>query len=146
MKEKIRYFNIVQIVGNILLLISLIVMLITRSDFSFGLYWLSVPISLLGNVYFIGKWSKRGVNVDNKKSKEVARSLDDITSAFMVFYGLVYLGIIFAMEYCVKAMATNIYVALGFYLLTLVFELFIYVAVDKAYKDTKELISKTIKK
>lgn len=146
MKEKVKYFNIVQIVGNILLLASLIAVVITKSDYSFNLYWFSVPISLLGNVYFIGKWSKRGVNVDNKKSKEVARSLDDMTSAFMVFYGLVYLGLVFTMDYFVKTLATNLYVAIGFYILTLVFELFIYVAVDKAIKDTQKIVKETIKK
>lgn len=56
----------------------------------------------------------------------------------MVFYTLIYLGIMFS-EFFIDTIKTNLYVALGFYVLTIIFELFIFIAVDKALKDTRKI-------
>jgi len=140
MKEKIKYFNPVQIITNILLIGTLIGLIITKEDIAFNLFWFITTILLLGNVWFIAEWGKRGSNADIKKSKEVSRSFDDITTGMMVFYSLIYLGIMFS-EYFVDTIKTNLYVAIGFYVLTLLFELFIFISVDKAVKDTDKVIS-----
>lgn len=145
MKEKIKYYNIVQILSNILLFISLIVVLIVKSDFSYNLYWCIVPVTILGNIYFIGKWSKGGIDLDKNKSSKINRSLDDSTVSLTVLYALVYLGIMF-IECFDVTIKTNIYIVLVFYIITLAFELFISVLVDTAIKDTKKIIKETIKK
>ena len=44
------------------------------------------------------------------------------------------------MEYFEDTIKLNLYVAIGFYVLTIIVQLFMFVAVDKAYKDTNELI------
>lgn len=144
MKEKIKYLNIFQIISNILLLGLIIAIIITNNSFIYRLFWCVVPISIISNVYFIGKWSKRGVNIDKKKSNEVSRSLDDSTTIMLVFYGLIYLGIMLV-ECFNSSITSNIYITIGFYVLTIVFELFMLVLVDSAIKETKQLIKETIK-
>lgn len=145
MKEKIKYFNPIQIISNILLMGTLIPLIITKEKFLFNLYWCVVPVLLLGTVWFISKWGKRGTDIDTKKSKEVSRSFDDITTVLLVIYALIYLGILF-MEYFVDTIKINIYVAIGFYALSIVVQLFMFVAVDSAYKDTKKIIAEKLKK
>src|SRR5574344_1383635 len=137
MKEKIKYLNIFQIISNILLLGLIIAIIITNNSFIYKLFWSVVPISIISNVYFIGKWSKRGVNIDKKKSNEVSRSLDDSTTIMLVFYGLIYLGIMLV-ECFNSSITSNIYITIGFYVLTIIFELFMLVLVDSAIKETKQ--------
>ena len=84
MKEKIKYFNPVQIIGNILLIGTLISLIITRNKLLFSLYWCIVPLLLIGTVWFLAKWGTRGSDIDKKKSKEVSRSFDDITTVLIV--------------------------------------------------------------
>lgn len=140
MKEKIRLLNPIQILSNIALLIVLIIVIATKNTRAFDIYWFVVPVSILGNVYFIGKWSKRGTNVENRKSKEVARSLDDTTTLITIFYTLIYLAIIF-IEMFEVAIRTNLYVVVGFFILTIVYELFAYSSVYSAIRDTKNLVN-----
>jgi len=140
MKEKIKCLNPLQIISNLLLLVVLIVVIVTKNDRMYALYWMLISVVMVCNIYFIGKWSKRGVDIDKKKSKEVSRSLDDITTVVTVFYVLIYLGILF-MESFIDDIKINLYVAIGFYVLTVVYELFTYSAVYSAIRDTKKLIS-----
>lgn len=145
MKEKIKYLNIFQIISNILLLTLIIAIIITKNSFINSLFWCIIPISIISNVYFIGKWSKRGINIDNKKSNEVSRSLDDSTTILLIFYGFIYLGIMFV-ECFNNSITSNIYITVGFYILTIIFEIFMIVLVDSAIKETKQLIKDTIRK
>lgn len=87
---------------------------------------------------------KRGTDIDTKKSKEVSRSFDDITTVLLVLYALIYLGILF-MEYFDDTIKINIYVAIGFYVLSIIVQLFMFIAVDSAYKDTKKIITEKLK-
>ena len=143
MIKRIKYFNLGQIITNILLIGVVICLGINQTKFSFNLYWLLSTLLILCNVYFISKWSNRGkeIDIDKNKSKEVTRSFNDITAVMLVFYGLVFLGIQFV-EFFDESIRTNLYVALGFYALTIVFQLFCFIAVDKAVKETKKLVDK----
>ena len=147
MLKRIKYFNIGQIITNILLIGVVIYLIITQNKLSFNLFWLLSTLLLLFNVYFISKWSNKGKEIDvaKNKSKEVIRSFNDITAVMLVFYGLVFLGIQF-IEYFEITVKTNIYVALGFYALTIIFQLFCFIAVNKAIKETKELVKKNYSK
>ena len=60
-----------------------------------GLYWLLAPVILLVTTYLLKVYSKSGLNVDNKKSKVIQRSFDDITTVTSVIYILMYLMIVF---------------------------------------------------
>lgn len=144
MEEKIKYFNSIQIISNILLIGIVILLIVTGEKFLFNLYWCIVPLLLLGTVWFISKWGKRGTDIDTKKSKEVSRSFDDITTVLLVLYALIYLGILF-MEYFDDTIKINIYVAIGFYVLSIIVQLFMFIAVDSAYKDTKKIITEKLK-
>ncbi|MDD4831523.1 MAG: hypothetical protein PHR09_01510 [Bacilli bacterium] len=139
MKEKIKYFNVLQIVSNISLIVLLIPLIVTKEKFIFNLFWLVILILILGTVWFTAKWGKRGTDTEVKKSKEVARSFDDITTILLVLYGLVYLGIEI-MTYFVDTVKVNIYVAIGFYVFSIVVQLFMFVAVDNAVKNSIKII------
>ena len=82
---------------------------------------------------------KRGLNIETKKSKEVSRSLDDVTTIITVFYTLIYLAILF-IEMLEVNIRTNLYVVVGFYILTIVYELFAYSSVYSAIKDTQNIV------
>lgn len=58
MEEKIKYFNSIQIISNILLIGIVILLIVTGEKFLFNLYWCIVPLLLLGTVWFISKWVK----------------------------------------------------------------------------------------
>ena len=134
MRERIKYFNIVQILGNIFLLIDVIALVINQNDFWVSLYW-------------VGKWSKNGLNIDKRKSELVNRSLNDTTTVLLVLYTLVYLAIIFIQDFPnFNISLNNLYVFISLYLFTVILEIFIYVIIDKAYNDTKKIIQDNINK
>lgn len=139
MKEKIKYFNVLQIVSNILLVILLIPLIITKDKFMFNIFWLVVLVLILGTVWFTAEWGKKGTDTEVRKSKEVARSFDDITTILLVLYGLVYLGIEL-MTYFVDTVKVNIYVTIGFYVFSIVVQLFMFVAVDNAVKNSIKIV------
>ena len=147
MRERIKYFNIVQILGNIFLLIDVIALVINQNDFWVSLYWCLIPFTLIGNVYCVGKWSKNGLNIDKRKSELVNRSLNDTTTVLLVLYTLVYLAIIFIQDFpnC-NISLNNLYVFISLYLFTVILEIFIYVIIDNAYNDTKKIIQDKINK
>ena len=147
MRERIKYFNIVQILGNIFLLIDVIALVINQNDFWVSLYWCLIPFTLIGNVYCVGKWSKNGLNIDKRKSELVNRSLNDTTTVLLVLYTLVYLAIIFIQDFPnFNVSLNNLYVFISLYLFTVILEIFIYVIIDKAYNDTKKIIQDNINK
>jgi len=141
--EIIAYFNKGQIITNILLVGIVVYLIITGNDFSYNSFWLLSTLLLLCNVYFISGWTNREkeVDLDKNKSKVVKGSFDDITAITLVFYGLLFLGIQF-IDFFDESVRTNLYVALGFYAATLIFQLFCFLAVDNSLKKNRELITK----
>lgn len=138
--------NFLLIISNIIMFISLIAYLILRNKITKSLFWTLIPLLILIIVVFINKWSKRGLNVDKSNSNLIQRSFDDITAVATVLYTCVYLGILFIESAFNKNITSNIYVIVGFYILTLIFELITYTSVYAAKKDTKKLVEKTYKK
>ena len=138
--------NVLLIISNIIMLISLIAYLILRNDIIKSLYWTLIPLLILIIIVFINNLSKRGLNVDKSNSNLIQRSFDDITAVAIVIYGCIYLGILFIESAFNKNVKSNIYVIVGFYILTLIFELITYTSVYAAKKDTKKLVEKTYKK
>ena len=62
MKEKIKSMNLIQIISNILMLITVIGSIFSKDnikDVMISLYWLSVTINIFGLMLFLGKWTIR---------------------------------------------------------------------------------------
>ena len=68
-------------------------------------------------------------------------TINHITLAFVVCYVLSYLGIVF-LQSINPIFRDNIYLIIGFYLFTLVAELILFIAEEKAYKETLKVIKK----
>ena len=133
--------SILLIVSNVVIMIFLILTIILNNTFIKSLYWLILPIVMIINLVYINLWTKRAVNPDKKKAQEVNRSADDITTASSVIYALIYLGIMFV-EQLKHNMTSNMYVIIGFYVLTIIYELICAASIKSANKEMKELIEK----
>ncbi len=110
-----------------------------------GLYWLLAPVILLVTTYLLKVYSKSGLNVDNKKSKVIQRSFDDITTVTSVIYILMYLMIVF-LDLTIGNVTSNFYVQLVFMIFTLIFETIIVSSIIGTKKQTKKLIEKEFNK
>ncbi len=145
MQKRIEALNIVQIVSNIGLVISFLFYLFTRHALSVSFYWLFIYSALLGNVWFLRKWLKGGLNIDKRKSKTIYSELDNYSMAFVVVYALVFLAIVFLQSLGVLAQ-DNFYVIILLFLFTIFFEVCLYISEEKVYKETKKLANQTMKK
>lgn len=144
MKERIKSFNLIQIISNILLLIAVVGIFLTKQDIKnvlIGLYWFAITLNIFGMTWFLATWTKGGVNADVHNSKRILQELDNTTLAFVVCYVLSYLGIVF-LQSINSIFRDNIYLIIGFYLFTLVAQVILYIAEEKAYKETLKVIKK----
>lgn len=144
MKEKIKYFNVVQIIGNILLLISVIGSFVATGKIQntmIGLFWFALTINMLGITYFFATWTKGGINADVKKSKQIFNDLDNVAVTLIVGYMLAYLIIIFITNMS-SGIRNNFYLIGGSYILTVFVEVILFTVVEKAYKETIKLVKK----
>lgn len=84
---------------------------------------------------------KGQVDYDIDKSKLVKRSYNDTTTLATVFYGIVYLIIEFFDSIKIN-LKDNIYLIIGFFIITIIYELFIYLSISNANKETSEILNK----
>ncbi len=133
--------SILLVISNIIMLVVFILTLLLNNSLMNSLYWFILPLVIVVNLVYINLWTKRAINPDNKKSKEVNRSADDITIVSTVIYALIYLGIIF-IEQLKHNMTSNMYVIVGFYVLTIIYELICTSSIKSANKEMKDLIEK----
>ena len=84
---------------------------------------------------------KGQVDSDIDKSKLVKRSYNDTTTLATVFYGMVYLIIEFFDSIDVN-LKDNIYLIIGFFTISILYELFIYLSIRNANKETSEILNK----
>ena len=110
-----------------------------------NLFWIFTALLFIINLFDINSWSKLGLNIDNNKSKVINRGFNDSTTLLVVFYGLLYLIILFFNELDNNVMKHD-FVIIGFFVMTVVFELFTYISIFSAKKDTAELLKSQNKK
>lgn len=142
-KNKIR--NIVIGVLNIFIVVSLVFVLVLKNDYGYSLYWTITPFLVVLVISVIQKWSARGLNVDTEESRVIQRSFDDITTLSTVFFGLVYL-IIQGVDAWKDNIINNSFVIVGFFIVMVVYELFTYLAIYNAKKETAKLLEKKYNK
>ena len=70
-KRKNQIRNLLIVLSNILLVISLSLVLALKNDFGYALYWFIVPFLMVLTITIIQKWSVRGLNADFEESKVI---------------------------------------------------------------------------
>ena len=126
---------------NLFMFVSLILVLGFKIDYGYSMYWVITPFLMILVLSVIQKWSVRGLNADVDDSKTIQRSFDDITTLSTVFFGLIYL-IIQGVEVWKENITNNPIVIIGFFIIMIVYELFTYLAIYNAKKETAKLLEK----
>ena len=137
--RKTKVLNILLIITNILNILFLILSGIADNNNMFDYYWFTTPLILIFLVLIINEWSKEGLNSDINKSKIINRSFSDITTIIVVIFGLIFLIVMF-FNSIEKGIINNLYVMIGFTIITIIAEIFTYVSISGARKETIELL------
>lgn len=120
-------------------------MLFLKNDYGYSIYWVITPFLLVLILLVIQKWSARGLNADTEESKVIQRSFDDTTTLSTIFFGLIYL-IIQGIECWKKDITHNPILIICFFIVMAVYELFTYLAIYNAKKETAQLLEKKYNK
>ena len=137
--RKTKVLNVLLIITNILNILFLILSGIVDNNNMFDYYWFTTPLILIFLVLIINEWSKEGLNSDINKSKIINRSFSDITTIIVVIFGLIFLILMF-FNSIEKGIINNLYVMIGFTIITIIAEIFTYVSISGARKETIELL------
>ena len=138
---KTKILNILLIITNILNILFLILSGISDNNNMFDYYWFTTPLILIFLVLIVNEWSKEGLNSDINKSKIINRSFSDITTIIVVMFGLIFLILMF-LNSIDKGIINNLYVMTGFTIITVITEIFTYVSISSARKETIKLLQK----
>lgn len=137
--RKNKVLNYLLIIFNIIIVASLVSVLVNPNKYTYSIYWFIIPVLMLTLLIYISYWSKLGVNSDIDKSKTIQRSFDDITTVSTVIYGLIYLVITF-FDTLNEGIRNNVYLIIGYFVITIVYELITYSAVYNAKNETSKLL------
>ena len=117
-------FGLSQIIGN---------------DYFKNMFWVSTALLTVGLILELNDWSKLGLDLDKNKSKTIKRSFDDSTTLLVVFFGTLLCLVVLFDTFNHNVMKNNL-VIIGAFIMTLEFELFMYLSVWNAKKDTANLL------
>ncbi len=112
---------------------------IIATDYFKNMFWSSTAFFMVGTIFDLKEWSKLGLNVDKNKSKTIQRSFDDSTTLLVVFYGTL-LALMVLMDSFTHNLLTNNYSIIITFVMTLEFDLFMYLSIWNAKKDTAKLL------
>lgn len=142
-KNLIRNISIALL--NVFIVVSLILVLILKNDYGYRLYWVITPLLMVVVLLVINRWSVRGLNLVAEESRVIQRTFDDTTTLSTVFFGLIYL-IIQGAECWKENITNNPYIIIGFFIVMIVYELFTYIAIYTAKRDTAKLLEEKYNK
>ena len=134
-------FKLSLIIGNILLIGTLILALVLKNNKIYSLYWITIPVVMIIMVLLLKKYDKQGLNLDKEKSSAIIRNYNDITTVASTFYFLVYLMIMFY-EVFNEQIKHNNYLIICFFILTLLYEFTLITSINNAKKETIKLLNK----
>ena len=134
-----KILKIAVILLSIFFVVSFGLSQIIGSDYFKNMFWASTALLAVSLILDLNAWSKLGLDIDKNKSKTIKRSFDDSTTLLVVFFGtLLCLVVLFdALNH--NVMKNNL-VIIGAFIMTLEFELFMYLSVWNAKKDTANLL------
>lgn len=140
-KNKTLIRNIGIVLLNIFMVVSLVLVLMLKNDYGYRLYWVITPFLMVLVLLVIKKWSARGLNADTEESRVTQRFFDDTTALSTVFFGIIYL-VIQGVECIKKDIINNPYIIVGFFIVMIIYEVFTYLAIYVAKRDTARLLEK----
>lgn len=139
-----RRSNIIKkllVVTNILLPIFMVLVIIFQNKYAYSSFWTTSYLVMILTVSFIYEVDKGLIDSDLDESKIIKREYNNTTTATIVFYGVILLGIEFV-DLIQEGIKNNLYLVCGFYALTLLYELFIFLSIRSAMKETSALLDK----
>lgn len=134
-----KVLNVLLILVNIFMITGFILAQVYATEYFKSMFWASIPFFIAIIALDINEWSKIGLDIDKEKSRVIKRSFDDSTALLLVFYVLLFLIIYFFQQFDNRVFQHN-YVIIGFFIMTLIFELFMYLSVNNAKRDTAKLL------
>lgn len=134
-----KILRIVVILLGVWFLVSFGLSQVIASDYFKNMFWVSSMFLLCSMLLDLNAWSKLGLDVDKTKSRTIRRSFDDSTTLLVVFYASLFLIILFFNQFNEQVMKNN-YVIIGYFIMTLEFDLFMYLSIWNAKKDTAKLL------
>ena len=134
-----KILNIVVILLTIFFVISFILsQVIATSNFK-SLFCVATPLLFCSILLDLNAWSKLGLDVDKTKSSTIKRGFNDSTTLLVVFYGTLLILIVLFDSFSNGIMKNN-FVIIGTFIMTLEFELFTYLSIWNAKKETRQLL------
>ncbi len=144
MKKINKYLNKTQIISCVLSFIALCLVLIFPTLKINSLYWIFISTGLLGNYYFLNKWSKDGITwfrkADKNYDKNITRKPSDATFFIVGFYTII-ICIIYVLDTFFKA-TSNYVLMIILFILSLIVLYLLVVITDKTNKKISKIIPK----
>lgn len=134
-----KILKIAVILLSIFFVVSFGLSQIVGSDYFKNMFWASTALLAVSLILDLNAWSKLGLDIDKNKSKTIKRSFDDSTTLLVVFFGTLLCLVVLFDTFNHNVMKNNL-VIIGAFIMTLEFELFMYLSVWNAKKDTANLL------
>ena len=134
-----KILKIAVILLSIFFVVSFGLSQIVGSDYFKNMFWASTALLAGSLILDLNAWSKLGLDIDKNKSKTIKRSFDDSTTLLVVFFGTL-LCLVVLFDTLNHSVMKNNLVIIGAFIMTLEFELFMYLSVWNAKKDTANLL------
>lgn len=134
-----KILKIAVILLSIFFVVSFGLSQVIGSDYFKNMFWSSTALLAVGLILDLNAWSKLGLDIDKNKSKTIKRSFDDSTTLLVVFFGTLLCLVVLFDTLNHNVMKNNL-VIIGAFIMTLEFELFMYLSVWNAKKDTANLL------
>ena len=134
-----KILKIAVILLSIFFVVSFGLSQIVGSDYFKNMFWASTALLAVSLILDLNAWSKLGLDIDKNKSKTIKRSFDDSTTLLVVFFGTLLCLVVLFDTLNHNVMKNNL-VIIGAFIMTLEFELFMYLSVWNAKKDTANLL------
>lgn len=140
--------NAITIVVDVLMVIIFALTLILRTNFMFGLYWISIILFLIVDLVSIIHWDVDGLKSEKSESDKIIRGFRDATAVTIILSALGFLAVIFLREIN-ENITKNIYVIIALFCLLAITQLFnrlmIYSNIKSSAKHAKEFYIKNNK-
>ena len=134
-----KIVRIIVILLGIWVVVSFGLSQIIANDYFKNMFWVSTVFLMVGTILDLKNWSELGLDVDKNKSRTIRRSFDDSTTLLVVFYGTL-ISIMVLLDSFNQNFMKNNYSIIIMFVMTLEFELFMYLSIWNAKKDTAELL------
>lgn len=140
--------NTITIIVDVLMVITFALTLILRTNFMFGLYWISIILFLIVDIISIMHWDVDGLKSEKSESDKIIRGFRDATAVTIILSALGFLAVMFLREIN-ENITKNIYVIIALFCLLAITQLFnrlmIHSNIKSSAKFTKEFYIKNNK-